>query len=153
MMQSSDAMVILVRAFNLDGVLADSEGYLAHLFTGDFEFAATELDGTTIRLSAQLSGLPTGRPDIARRLLEANLAGVETGAAALAPDPVGGGLFALVDHVDMSGMDADAFRLRFVDFMLYVEYWRAEGVAAVLREARREAAARETVPDAVMVRA
>jgi hypothetical protein len=152
-MHSSDAMVILVGAFPLDGVMADTAGNLAHLFGGDFSFAATEIDESTIRLSAQLGGLSIDDADLARRLLEANLAGVETGAGAMAPDPVGSGLYALVDTVPLAGFDADDFRLRVVDFMLYVEYWRSEGVAAVRAALTQDDAARHPGQEAIMVRA
>jgi Tir chaperone protein (CesT) family len=152
-MNSSDAMVILVGAFPLDGVMADTQGNLAHLFGGDFPFAATDIDDSTLRLSAQLDGLSIDTADLARRLLEANLTGVETGAGAMAPDPVGSGLYALVDTVPLAGFDADYFRLRVVDFMLYVEYWRSEGVAAVRAAFKQEVAARSPGVEAIMVRA
>lgn len=151
-MHSTDALIVLVRAFPLDGVLADTQGFLAHMFTGDFEFTAAELDAGTIRLSAQMDGLSVGAPGLARRLLEANLSGVETGAGAMAPDPVGSGLYALVDTVAIGDMEVEDFRLRVVDFMLYVEYWRAEGIdklrAALAREAKSDAG----MADAVVMR-
>jgi hypothetical protein len=152
-MYSTDALVILVDAFPLDGILTDTQGNLAHLFSGDFSFAATETGDHSLRLSAELSGLTVGAPDIARRMLEANLAGVETGAGAMAPDPVGSGHCALVETLALEDMDADDFRLRFVDFMLFVEYWRGEGVAEVLTARQRDLAARADAVDAVMVRA
>lgn len=152
-MHSSDAMNILINAFPLDGVLADKQGNLANLFGGDFNFAAAELDEGSIRLSAQLDGLIVGHKDIVRRLLEANLSGVETGAGAVAPDPVGSGLYALVDTVDVTGLGADDFRIRVVDFMLYVEYWRAEGIGELRAAMRRERAERNSMHEAVVVRA
>ncbi len=152
-MHSTDAMIILINAFSLEGVIADKQGNLAHLFGGDFNFASAELDPGTIRFSAQLDGLFVGHKDIARRLLEANLSGVETGAGAVAPDPVGSGLYALVDTVDVTGLEADDFRLRVVDFMLYVEYWRAEGIGELRAAMRREKAERNSTQEAVVVRA
>ncbi len=38
-MHSTDAMIILINAFSLEGVIADKQGNLAHLFGGDFNFA------------------------------------------------------------------------------------------------------------------
>ena len=101
----------------------------------------------------ELDGLFVGHKDIDRRLLEANLSGVETGAGAVAPDPVGSGLYALVDTVDVTGLEADDFRLRVVDFMLYVEYWRAEGIGELRAAMRREKAERNSTQEAVVVRA
>lgn len=151
-MNSLDAMGVLVGAFPLDGVLADTQANMAHLFGGDFSFAATELDADTIRLSAQMDGLSVSDHGLARRLLEASLSGVETGAGAMAPDPVGSGLYALVETVDVSSLDADDFRLRVVDFMLYAEYWRAEGIAALQAEMRRDAKARSSTAETVIMR-
>jgi hypothetical protein len=152
-MHSTDALVILIDAFPLDGVLTDTEGNLVHLFGGDFSFAATETGPDSLRLSAELSGLPLSEADLARRLLEANLAGVETGAGAMAPDPVGSGHYALVESMALDGTDADDLRLRFVDFMLFVEYWRTDGVAALQKARAQDQAARAGLGDAVMVRA
>jgi Tir chaperone protein (CesT) family len=151
-MHSSDAMVILVRAFPLDGVTTDTQGYPAHLFSGDFEFAAADLDGDAIRLSAQLAGLAQSNHRLHRRLLEANLSGVETGAAAFASDPVGSGDYALVDTVHLGQMDGDALRLRVVDFMLHVEYWRSVGVAALKADILRQERADATDRDAIVLR-
>lgn len=152
-MHSTDAMIILIKAFSLEGVIADTQGDMAHLFGGDFSFAATAVDDSTIRLSAQMIGLSIADEGVARRLLEANLSGVETGAGAMAPDPVGSGLYALIDTVDITGLDADSFRLRVVDFMLYVEYWRAEGIGELRAAIKRDKAARFGLQDAVVVRA
>lgn len=152
-MQSSDATILLVEAFTLEGVLADAKGNLVNLFGGDFSFAATELDEGTIRLSAQLEGLFVGHREVARRLLEANVSGVETGAAAMAPDPAGSGLYALIDTVDVTRLDADAFRLRVVDFMLFVEYWRSEGVPKLRASIRKERAARRVDTELMVMRA
>lgn len=151
-MQSSDAMRILVGSFTVDGVICDDKGNLVHLFNGDFEFAAAEIDDASICLSAQMSGLAIGDPYLARRLLEANLSGVETGAGAMAPDPVGSGLYALVEMVHLGPLNADDFRLRVVDFMLYVEYWRAEGIPALRADMRREAQARAMDAGTVVMR-
>ena len=151
-MHSTDAMIILIKAFSLEGVIADTRGDMAHLFGGDFSFAATAIDDATIRLSAQMSGLFVGHKALARRLLESNLSGVETGAGAMAPDPVGSGLYALVETVDITNLDADDFRLRVVDFMLYVEYWRAEGISTLRAEIKRDAKARESAHEAIVMR-
>lgn len=151
-MHSTDAMIILINAFSLEGVIADTQGNLANIFGGDFNFAAAELDPDTIRFSAQLDGLSVGHKDVARRMLEANLSGVETGAGAMAPDPVGSGLYALVEVVPVASLSPDDFRKRVVDFMLYVEYWRAEGISNLLAEMRREAKARNVDADAIVMR-
>lgn len=152
-MNSSDAMVVLIEAFTLDCVMMDVQGNLINRFTGDFGFAASELDDGTLRLSAQLSGFALDNPDLPRRLLEANLSGVETGAGAIAPDPIGNGLYAVVETIDLVGLDADAFRLRVVDFMLFVEYWRSEGVDSVLDAIRQDQAAVGQDLETVMLRA
>lgn len=141
-MNSTDAMVILLDAFPLDGVLADNQANMAHLFGGDFPFAAAELDADTLRLSAQLNGLPLTMSALARRLLEANLSGVETGSGAMAPDPVGSGDYALVDTLSLAAIEGDELRLRVVDFMLYAEYWRAEGIAKLQAQMKLDAKAR-----------
>ena len=146
-------MIILVGAFTVDGVLDDVHGHMAHLFAGDFDFAATDLDDDTIRLSARLDGLPVSQEGLAHRLLEANLSGVETGSGAMAPDPIGSGQYALVDTVALGVLDADGFRLRVVDFMLHVDYWRSEGVANLQDMLRSDAAARRVPSDTMMVRA
>lgn len=152
-MNSSDAMTILIAAFPLDGVMTDMQGNLVNLFAGDFSFAAAEIDDSSLRLSAQMDGLEIATKGVARRLLEANLSGVETGAGGMAPDPVGNRLYALVETVDVARLDADDFRLRVVDFMLYVEYWRSEGIAELRAAMRREKAAHNILPEAVVVRA
>ena len=151
-MKSFDAMGVLIGAFPLEGMIADDRGHMVHLFSGDFDFAATELDSGVVRLSAQLAGLSVHDAALARRLLEANLVGVETGAGAMAPDPVGSGDYALVDHVDVALLDADDFRLRVVDFMLCVEYWRAEGIGTLQAELRREAKAAIRGEETVVLR-
>lgn len=151
-MHSSDAIIILVQAFPLDGILVDVQGNLVNLFAGDFSFAAAETGDHSLRLSAELGGLAVADAAIARRLLEANLAGVETGAGAMAPDPVGSGNYALVETIALQDMDADDLRLRFVDFMLFVEYWRSDGISDVLQARDRDQPTRADL-DAVMVRA
>lgn len=152
-MQLTDAVDILIKAFPLDGVMADTLGNTAYLFSGDFDYAAAEMPDGAIRLSAQLDGLMVGHNDLARRLLEANLTGVETGAGAMAPDPMGSGLYALVETVRISDLSADAFRQRIVDFMLYVEYWRSEGVASLRAQVRNDKRMAGMSTDEVVVRA
>ena len=152
-MNSNEAMLILIGAFTLDGVMNDVDGNLIHLFAGDFDFSAAELDDATLRLSAQLGGLDTNDPEVARRLLEANLSGAETGPGAMARDPQGSGGYALIDTVDVSVLDAGAFKLRVVDFMLFVEYWRSEGVADIRRALHDAAEARGISRGVGMMRA
>lgn len=132
-MNSTDAFDILIAAFPLQGAKVDVTANPAYEFLGDFDFAAILVADDTVRLAATLDGLGAdGPPALQRRLLEAGIMGVETGFGAMAPDPMGTGIIALIDTVALDGLDADDFKLRVVDFMLHVEYWRAEGVRRLL---------------------
>lgn len=136
-MLSNDAIAFLVEHFPMTAVDADSEGQLRYHFERPFRFALTEIDRQTVALFAPLD-LPA---DVARdralyRLLEANLQGVETGFGALCQTD--GGQIGYRDVVDLAALRLEAFQLRFIDFSLYYEFWRGEGLPRLIEDLRRD---------------
>lgn len=141
-MNSTDALNILIDAFGMEGAMTDTAGNLAYEFLGDFDFAAAELADDVIRLSAAFPDVPVDAPaTLKRRLLEASVMGVETGFGSMAPDPMGSSAMAMIDTIQLGLLDEDDFKIRMVDFMLHVEYWRSEGLATVMADYQKEAVA------------
>lgn len=136
-MLASDVITFLVRHFPLSAVDADGEGQVRYHFQRPFRLVVTEIDRASIALFAPLD-LPA---DVAgeaalRRLLEANLQGVETGFGSLCLNE--GGQLGYRDVIDLEGMGLDGFQLRFIDLSLFFEYWRSEGLPRLIEDLRRD---------------
>ena len=136
-MLSSDAIALLSGHFPLSAVDADGEGQVRYHFNRPFRFALTEIDRQTIALFAPLD-LPAdvAGDEALYRLLEANLQGVETGFGALCRGD--GGQIGYRDVVHLGPLRLEAFQLRFVDFSLYHEFWRSEGLPRLIEDLRRD---------------
>lgn len=153
-MISDEAIDLLSAAFGLEGAVADEAGNLVYEFTSDFPFAVSEQSVDMLRLSAVLPGLGGEHlPRLRKRLLNANVLGSETGSGRLAPDPLGTGEVALVDYVALGPLDEAYLKLRVVDFMLFVEYWRSEGVRDLLSEIGVPSSADPAEDDDFIIRA
>ena len=141
-MNTTEALSVLVDAFTLSGALTDERQNPIYEFTGDFDFCCSEIDETAVRLTAELSQLGTGgSAALKRRLLESNLMGAETGSCRIAVDPMKPGAYAMVDMVDLALLDEDDFKICIIDFILHVEYWRAEGIEDILAEVKAASSA------------
>jgi hypothetical protein len=132
MMNSDEALVVLVRAFGVDMVSQDDKGATVTHFGGDRPFSLKPLDEMRVVLCAPVAQVA---PDsaAARRLLEANCLGAETGSGAIACDPLQGGIV-LVETIDLAGFDEDRLQSRLVDFLIYAEFWATEGRKAIAKE-------------------
>ena len=132
-MFATDAIAELTTHFRLDRVGMDGAENAEYDFDSGFAFTAVELDDTRVQLIAPIPGLE-GRlaPEVRRRLLEASINGVETGPGQIGRHPTLG--IALIEVVDCGPLTLEDFRLRMVDFMLYAEYWRSEGLDRLLAE-------------------
>lgn len=133
-MKTSDAIKTLRAAFPLDGISLNEDGLEVYTFQGDFEFHVLTDGADTLQLCAVLALSATGSPALKRRLLEASLFGVETGFGAMATDPLGSGQIAVVDAVPVAELSPDFFKLRVVEFMLYVEYLRSAGLDLIQQD-------------------
>lgn len=136
-MLASDVITFLVGHFPLSAVDADGEGQVRYHFLRPFRLVVTEIDRRTIALFAPLD-LPA---DVAgeaalRRLLEANLQGIETGFGSLCLNE--SGQIGYRDVIDLDGMGLDAFQLRFIDLSLFFEFWRSEGLPRLIEDLRRD---------------
>jgi len=130
-MNAADTIAHLMDHFTLVRTGADPEGALEYDFEGNFEFTATEVDETTLRLTAampDLNGVST--LGISQALLASNLQGVETGAGQIGLHPTLG--LGLIEVIDCATTDMDGFEQRFVNFALYAEYWRSERTPELL---------------------
>lgn len=132
-MFATDAIAELTAHFRLDRVGQDADGNTEYDFDSGFAFAATELDDTRLQLIAALPGLEGRLPaEVKRRLLEAGINGVETGAGQIGRHPTLG--IAVIEVVDCGPLTVEDFRRRMVDFMLHAEYWRSDGIDRLLSE-------------------
>lgn len=128
-MLATDAIALLLAAFETERVGTDGDGAPEYDLNAGFPFVATEIGDTLLRLTAPLPDLAPllrDRPGTALRLLAATLQGVETGAGQIGIHPALGP--ALIEVIDTATLDDDGMRLRFVDFSLHVEYWRIEAL-------------------------
>lgn len=132
-MQATDALTYLLGHLDLTAMHTDPEGRAEYHFATPFPLVLTPLDATTLALFAPFD-LPEGlrREVLLPRLLEANLQGAETGAAAVCLDAHGRP--GLRDVMPLDGMSLAALQLRFVDFCLYFEFWRGTRLPALVAE-------------------
>lgn len=121
--------VIAFMNAELEPLGSDPATGVAH-YGKPFGFGATVIDAQTLALFVPVplaqGQVPRGlhAEALLRRMLEANLQGVETGKGALcltAQD-----VFGYREIMDLREMQLEAFRMRFVDFTLYADYWRSE---------------------------
>ncbi len=135
-MLATDVIHYLAGQLDLVGMNLSPEGEQEYQFARPFDFVLTEVDAATVALFAPLD-MPDGieREALLRRLLEANLQGVETGAGALCLDAFG--RLGYRDVLHLGGMTLEAVQLRFVDFVLYYEFWRGQGLGSVAEELRQ----------------
>ncbi len=135
-MQSSDAIAFLAGHFSLCAVDIGAEGEMRYHFERPFRFVVTEIDAMTIALFAAFD-LPADLPadGLLRRMLEANLQGVETGAGSLCRDD--SGRIGYRDVIDLRPMRRESFQMRFIDISLYYEFWRGEGLPRLIEDLRR----------------
>ncbi len=153
-MNSTDALATLIASFDMESAVIDGSGNLAYEFLGDFEFAAIEVNNETVRLSAAFDDVNVDCSfALKRRLLEASIMGVETGFGCMAPDPMQSGKIALVDTIQLAELDEDDFKIRMVDFMLHVEYWRSEGMERAIETVEAQMSAPSGSDEHTMIRA
>jgi hypothetical protein len=136
-MQARDAIAFLAGHFTLSAVDTGAEGEMRYHFERPFRFVVTEIDTMTIALFAALE-VPADLPadGLLRRMLEANLQGVETGAGSMCRDE--GGRIGYRDVIDLRLMRPEGLQLRFIDFSLYFDFWRAEGLPRLIEDLRRD---------------
>lgn len=136
-MQARDAIAFLAGHFSLCAVDVGAEGEMRYHFERPFRFVMTEIDAMTIALFAAFD-LPADLPadGLLRRMLEANLQGVETGAGSMCRDE--SGRIGYRDVIDLRAMPIEAFQMRFIDFSLYFEFWRGEGLPRLIEDLRRD---------------
>lgn len=134
-MLASETIRYLVGQLDLSGMNLSAEGETEYHFATPFPFVLTEVDAATVAIFAPLD-LPEGVPRarVLRRMLEANLQGAETGSGAICLN--GFGSLGYRDVLHLEGMTLEAVQLRFVDFVLYYEYWRGQKIAALADELR-----------------
>lgn len=132
-MLARDAIDYLITELGLSAIDTTPEGETEYDFARPFPFTLTEVDAATIAIFAPLD-IPdkVARPSVLRRLLEANLQGVETGQGmmCLTED----GTVGYRDVVDLREMTLEQLQLRFVDFSLYFDFWRSEGIRILNEE-------------------
>lgn len=136
-MRTGDVIAFLSGHFPLVAVDTDSDGQVRSHFDRPFRFSLTDIDSQTVALMAPLD-LPAdflGQAAL-NRLLQANLQGIETGYGSLcrAED----GRIGYRDVIDLRDMGLDGFQMRFIDFSLYFEYWRGEGLPRLIEDLRRD---------------
>ena len=132
-MLARDAIDYLIAQLGLSALGTTSDGETEYHFAIPFPFVLTEIDAATLAIFAPLE-MPADLPKalVLRRLLEANLQGVETGPGAMCLDA--GGALGYRDVIDLREMTQDHLQLRFVDFSLYYDFWRSEGLRILQEE-------------------
>ncbi|MEZ5753397.1 MAG: type III secretion system chaperone [Paracoccaceae bacterium] len=126
-MLARDAIDYLISELGLSALGTSPDGETEYHLVNPFRLVLIEIDAGTLAFFAPLD-LPADlpRPRLLRRLLEANLQGVETGQGMMClhhSDEIG-----YRDVLDLRQMTIEQLQLRFVDFSLYFDFWRSEGV-------------------------
>lgn len=126
-MLARDAIDYLISELGLSALGTSSEGETEYHLDNPFRLVLTEIDAATLAFFAPLDLPPElPRAQLLRRLLEANLQGVETGQGMMClnhSDEIG-----YRDVLDLREMTIEQLQLRFVDFSLYFDFWRSEGI-------------------------
>ncbi|MCZ8151897.1 MAG: type III secretion system chaperone [Rhodobacteraceae bacterium] len=132
-MLARDAIDYLIAELGLSALGTTNEGETQYRFERPFAFVLTEIDAATIAIFAPLE-IPAEvpRPVVLRRLLEANLQGVETGQGSMCLQD--DGALGYRDVLDLREMTLEHLQLRFVDFSLYYDFWRSEGLRVLQAE-------------------
>lgn len=132
-MLARDAIDYLIAELGLSALGTTTEGETEYRFQRPFPFVLTEIDAATIAIFAPLE-IPAEvpRPLVLRRLLEANLQGVETGQGSMCLQD--DGALGYRDVLDLREMTLEHLQLRFVDFSLYYDFWRSEGLRVLQAE-------------------
>lgn len=140
-MLSYDVISYLVAELGVTALGTSADGEAEYHFDRPFRFVLTDVDAARIALFAPLDLPETiSRDRIYRRLLEANLQGVETGQGCMCLSETGE--LGYRDVLDLREMSLEQVQLRFVDFSLYFEFWRGEGTRIL-----RDELGQDTLPD------
>ncbi|PLL11205.1 hypothetical protein C0V75_18170 [Tabrizicola sp. TH137] len=136
-MLARDAISFLIAELGLSTLGTTAEGDAEYLFDMPFPFSLTEIDAHTLAIFAALT-LPDDLPQdrLLRRLLEANLQGLETGMGAMCLRE--DGALGYRDVLDLREMTLEQFQLRFIDVSLYFDFWRSEGIRLLQDELGRD---------------
>lgn len=132
-MNTQDAVVHLTANFSLIRSGVTEDGAPEYDYETPIAFTACVIDENLLMLVHPLSISEEAlTPDLERRLLEANLNGIGTGAGQIGRHDVLG--LSLIEVIDCEPLYITSFQKRFVEFMMHAEYLDHEVMPGLLAD-------------------